>query len=64
MPLSEFSAPSPGMPTKENVAAGRSQPSVTIEHESLPGLYSMCGCQFYPQIWASSCPTSGTLVAS
>lgn len=38
MPLSEFSAPSPGMPAKENVAAGRSQPSVTIEHESLPGV--------------------------
>jgi hypothetical protein len=38
MPLSEFSAPSLRMPAKENSGRRRSQPSVTIQHESLPGV--------------------------
>jgi hypothetical protein len=41
MPLSEFSAPSLQLPAKENSGRRRSQPSVTIQHESLPGVMSV-----------------------
>jgi hypothetical protein len=38
MSLSEFSAPLPRMPGKGERRRRRSPPSVTIRHESLPGV--------------------------